>query len=266
MSQAEYDAARRAHLATAVRALRRHRGGCVLSHEAAAIGLRLPTYRIPRKVLLTRDSGSRRTTGRTDVAVAALPAAHLAVVDIGPVRGVPLTSMARTVVDIGRTRPFLEALVTADAALRRGLPRQELLDVLAQMPRWPGTVAAAEVVRWADGRSESPAESVTRGRFILLGLPMPEPQVRVPVLGGGCRRVDFLWKQVGLIVEVDGKVKYEGPEGEQELWQEKQRRDDLEEELTIIRWNWRQSHAPDAEFCERFWRAWARAERLQRAR
>ena len=171
--------------------------------------------------------------------------------------------MARTVIDIARDRPFLEALVTADAALRRGLHREQLLDVLADMPRWPGTVAAAKVVKYADGRSESAAESVTRARFVLLDLPLPELQVWVEADGG--RRVDFLWEEVQLVGEVDGRVKYQGDDGEQVLWEEKLRRDAIEDEKAVIRWNWRQAHAPNAEFVARFERAWARAIRWQRA-
>ena len=162
--------------------------------------------------------------------------------------------------DIARRRPFLEALVTADAALRRGITRRQLQDVLEQMPRWPGTAAAAEVVRWADARSESPCESVCRARFILLNLPMPEPQVWVRG-----RRVDFLWDEVALIGEADGRVKYDGAHGDLALWDEKQRRDSLEEERTMIRWTWRQAHAPDDEFRARFWRMWDRARRFKEA-
>jgi hypothetical protein len=239
--------------------LGRHAGDCTVSHEAAAIAHGLPTYRVPAKVRLTRAAGSRRNTGRTDVSVAALPTGH--VVLIG---GVPATSLARTVVDIARTRPFLEALVTADAALRHGLSRQHLHRVLAVMEHWPGVRAAAEVVRWADRRSESPCESVVRGRFVHLGLPLPEPQVWIPV-GRQSRRVDFLWDVVGLIGEADGRVKYAGEDGKQALWEEKQRRDDLEEERTVIRWTWRQAHAGDDEFRARFARAWERAARLGRS-
>jgi hypothetical protein len=169
--------------------------------------------------------------------------------------------MARTVVDIARSRPFLEALVTADAALRRDVTRRQLTEVLGRMPRWPGTVAAGEVVRWADGRSESPCESVTRARFVLLGLPLPDLQVWLRVDGG--RRVDFLWDDVGLVGEADGRVKYAGGDGERVLWEEKQRRDAIEEERTVIRWTWRQAHAPDDDFRARFTRAWARAARHQ---
>lgn len=254
--EAAFAAARQAHLSVAVRALRRHRGQCALSHETAAIALGLPTYRLPVKATLTRTTGSRRSTGRTDVAVAALPLEQVLLVN-----GVPVTSMARTVIDIARRRPFLEALVTADAALRRGLPQRQLVDVLAQMPRWPGAAAAAEVVRWADGHAESPAESVVRARFILLGLPIPRLQVWVD----DHRRVDFLWDEVSLIGEVDGRVKYEGPDGADELWAEKLRRDDLEDERSVIRFNWRQAHAQDDEFRARFWRAWERARRYKQA-
>jgi hypothetical protein len=221
----------------------------------------LPVYRVPAKVWLTRAEGSRRTAGRTEVSVAALPEGH--VVRVPALGDVLLTSMARTVIDIARRRPFLEALVTADAALRRGLARERLAEVLAQMPRWQGVPAAAEVVRWADGRAESAAESVVRARFILLRLPIPQLQVRVQADGG--RRVDFLWEEVGLIGEVDGRVKYAGEDGDRVLWEEKQRRDALEEERSVTRWTWRQAHASDDEFRARFWRAWARAERVRGA-
>lgn len=258
MSQEPFIAARRAHLDIALRALRRHTGNCVLSHESMAIALRLPTYRVPPKPQLTRPSGYRRTTGRTDVSVAALPPGHLVLID-----GVPGTSMPRTVIDIARDRPFLEALVTADAALRRGVRREQLQEVLTQMPRWPGTVAATNVVRWADGRSETPIESVVRARFILLGLPVPQLQIWVEADGG--RRVDFLWEEVGLVGEADGRVKYEGDDGVQVLWEEKQRRDAIEDECAVIRWNWRQAHAPAHAFVARFERAWVRATRWKSA-
>jgi hypothetical protein len=157
----------------------------------------------------------------------------------------------------------MDALVTADAALRRGLRHEQLVAVLAQMPRWPGVVAAAEVLRWADGRAESAAESVARARFILLGLPVPQLQVWLSADGG--RRVDFLWDEVDLVGEADGRVKYEGEDGAQVLWDEKQRRDAIEDERSVIRYTWRQAHAPADEFCARFWRAWERAARLKRA-
>lgn len=259
VTEDRFSAARREHLRLALRALRRHAGGCVVSDETAAIAHRLPTYRVPAKTRLTRPTGSRRSTGRTDVSVAALPAGH--VVRLEGMGDVLFTSMARTVVDIARRRPFLEALVTADAALRRGLSRERLEEVLAQMPRWPGVVAAAEVVRWADGRAESAAESVVRARFILLGLPVPDLQVWVQA--GGGRRVDFLWEEVDLVGEVDGRVKYAGEDGDRVLWEEKERRDAIEEERSVIRWTWRQAHAADDEFRTRFWRAWRRAERLR---
>ena len=253
----EFARARRAHVEQARRALKRHAGQVVLSGETAAIALNLPTYRIPLKPQLTRTTGSRRSRGRTDVSVAELPAGSVVMHD-----GMPVTSMARTVVDIARTRPFLEALVTADAAMRRGLPRRALEDVVVQMRKWPGTVAAAEVVRWTDGRSESACESVVRARFILLDLPLPDLQIWVRTPSGG-RRVDFLWEAVGLIGEADGRIKYKE---EHDLWDEKQRREDLEEERAVIRWTWRQAHAPDEEFRARFMRAWRRAQLLQAAR
>src|SRR5439155_23953339 len=112
----------------------------------------------------------RRTQGRTHVAVADLPPSH-----VTAMTGAPMTTPARTVIDIARSRPFAEALVLADAAMRRGVSRGELERLVAQHGNWPGMRSAQQVVRWADERSESPCESVVRARFILLGLPLPEP-------------------------------------------------------------------------------------------
>src|SRR3954462_3031175 len=100
MVQDAFETARRQHLQAARRALRRHAGVCVLSHETAAIAHQLPVYRVPAKVRLTRAEGSRRTAGRTDVFVAALPSGH--VVRVPALGDVLLTSMARTVIDIAR--------------------------------------------------------------------------------------------------------------------------------------------------------------------
>ena len=139
----DFARARQAHLEEARRALQRHRGKVVLSHETAAIALSLPTYRIPAKVHLTRSDGSRRTQGRTDVSVAELLPGDVWLRD-----GLPVTSMSRTVIDVARTRPFLEALVTADAAMRRGLRSNNLSEYVVRIWNWPGRKPAAEVARW----------------------------------------------------------------------------------------------------------------------
>ncbi|MDQ1699666.1 MAG: hypothetical protein QOG34_1529, partial [Frankiaceae bacterium] len=172
--------------------------------------------------------------------------------------GLLVTAPARTTVDIARARGFLPGLVTADAALRVGVPRSDLHAALASMPRWPGCTQARAIVRHAHGASESPLESVVRARLIGLGLPLPRLQQPIYADDGGLiARVDFYWEEYGLVGEADGKVKYVD---EQALFREKQRRDAIEESYQVIRWTWRQAHEPDELFRNRLLAAIARAQ------
>jgi very-short-patch-repair endonuclease len=149
---------------------------------------------------------------------AALPAGHVA-----GWLGVPVTTVARTVVDLARTLSFREGVVVADSALRQKLTsKKELQAVLAECPRWPGIRQARAVVEFADRLAESVLESIARVAFRDCGLPPPELQVEVS--HDSVRyRVDFMWKQFRTIAEVDGKLKYDdrsrfGYERRRDVW------------------------------------------------
>jgi Protein of unknown function (DUF559) len=138
---------------------------------------------------------------------AALPARHVTII-----RGVPVTSVARTVVDLARTVPFAEGVAVADSALRdEKTTRGELETVLAQCPRWPRIQRARRVVAFADPLAESVLESISRAAFHEHGLPPPELQVWVGGEDGVAGRVDFLWRQYRTIAEADGAIKYAQP-------------------------------------------------------
>ena len=65
-------------------------------------------------------------------------------------------------------------------------------------------------MEFADGRAESPLESLARIVFRDCGLPPPELQVEISdseFIG----RVDFLWREFATIAEVDGAAKYVDP-------------------------------------------------------
>lgn len=123
-------------------------------------------------------------------------------------RGVPVTGLARTVVDLSRSEGRRGGVVLADAALRRGLEPAELAWVVQQSSTWPGATRAGAVACFADGRSESVHESVSRVVLAELGLPAPEPQVEVWLDGVLLGRVDFLWKDRRTVGEADGMAKY----------------------------------------------------------
>jgi Transcriptional regulator, AbiEi antitoxin len=127
-------------------------------------------------------------------------------------RGVPLTSVPRTVIDLARTLPFAEGVAVADSARHARLTsKAELSAVIAGCSRWPGLQRAREVTAFSDARSESVLESLSRAAFHQAGLPPPDLQVwvgdDVEVIG----RVDFLWRRYNTIGEADGALKYEIP-------------------------------------------------------
>jgi very-short-patch-repair endonuclease len=134
-----------------------------------------------------------------------LPAAH-----ITTVHGLPCTSLARTVFDqAGQVRAAWLGVLTDAAIHRRGMDVAELVAVttrLSKRGRKGGPAMRAVLAARLD--SYTPAESVLEHEFIALceahGLPVPSRQVELgdeELIG----RVDFYFRDAGLVVEVDGR-------------------------------------------------------------
>jgi hypothetical protein len=178
-----------------------------VSHETAAQLHGLSVLGKPPALLhITRPPGVGSRSGKPGVRVhsAALPAEH-----VGGRLTVPVTTVPRTVIDLARVLDFRAGVVVADSALQQKLTsKNELRAVLAACPRWRGVRRATQVVEFADGRAESPLESLARVVFADCGLPRPELQVEIKdteFIG----RVDFLWREFWTIAEVDGAGKYD---------------------------------------------------------
>jgi Transcriptional regulator, AbiEi antitoxin/Protein of unknown function (DUF559) len=141
------------------------------------------------------------------VHVARLPAEHVV-----SYRGVPLTSVPRTVIDLARTLPFAEGVAVADSALYARLTsKSDLSAVIGDCGRWPGLRRAREVTAFSDARSESVLESLSRAAFHQAGLPPPDLQVWIGDDGEVIGRVDFLWRRYRTIGEADGALKDQTP-------------------------------------------------------
>jgi hypothetical protein len=166
-----------------------------------------------------------------------LPSSHVALRN-----KVPVTTPARTVVDLARTMPFKAGVVTADSALFRGITtRADLLSVVDAMTRWPGIDKAREVVEFADARAESAFESVARVAFDDWGLPPPELQALVGGDGEIIARVDFYWREHATIAEADGALKYEDPDrARQQLERDARLR---AAGFEVVHFTWRDLHA-----------------------
>jgi hypothetical protein len=104
----------------------------------------------------------------------------------------------------------------------------------------------SRAVEMADGSSESPGESWAR--LVFAGLALPVPELQVEIRDGGGRlvgRVDLLFRRQGLIVEFDGRVKYEGADGRDALFREKRREDALRARgYQVLRLTWSDLHDP----------------------
>lgn len=221
--------------------------GTVASHESAAYLHSIDLLATPTAPALTcpPDLGWKARPG-VRLYAATLPAEH-----VTAVIGLPVTTPARTVADLARTLSFRAGVVAADSALHRKLvTKAELTAVLAACTRWRGVRRAAAVIDFADGRAESPLESIARVAFAESGLPPPELQVW---LGGTADpggtvepvgRVDFYWRQYRTVAEVDGAGKYADPErARAQLRRDSLLRDDGFE---VVHFTWQQiTQAPE---------------------
>ena len=177
------------------------------ARRSAALLMQLPIIgRPPAHAQMVREGYRGGAQGRDR---------HLRVSPLHPAdrweyAGIAMTTGARTVADIARAESFRNGVVVADAALRRGVPREELEQCLARMKSWPGIRRARDVVGFADGRSESPGESVTRVAALFPGIPKLLPQVEIWSHGSFVARVDFLIEGCLLGVEFDGALKFDG--------------------------------------------------------
>jgi very-short-patch-repair endonuclease/predicted transcriptional regulator of viral defense system len=201
---------RRMH-AVAVGAIIKRNPDLVTSHESAAylhgIDALLPTGITVPPVTLTR---SAQEPSRSLVRGALIRAARLPRDHVTTASGIPVTTVARTVMDIARTTGFMEGVVAADSALHtHAAIKVEFAVVLQTCAQWRGIVRARQVLDFADGRAESALESVARVRFAEFRLPPPDLQVNIRGAQGFIGRVDFCWPAYRTIAEADGALKYD---------------------------------------------------------
>jgi hypothetical protein len=131
--------------------------------------------------------------------------------EIGSYEGILASVPARAVWEVACRSSLEGGVVTADSALHRSPELKESLDALHdRFSLFPGSVKARAAMRLADGRSDSPGESVTRVQCYRYGIPMPELQFHVLGPRGQLIGIaDFYWEDFRHLGEFDGKVKYQ---------------------------------------------------------
>lgn len=221
--------------------------GAVFSHVSAAVLHGLPVERrlLDRVTYTSPGRGGGRVGAQIHQYRTPLPEGDVELVD-----ELHRTTMPRTVVDLARSCDARLALAAADVALRRGVPPCELSAQLEAAHRRRGVAQARMIVDFADARSESPGESVSRLTLWQLGLPVPVLQYDLEI-GGARYRADFAWPRWKLLGEFDGKVKYgellaDGETAADVVMREKRREVDLRSHgWAIVRWSWAEAMHPD---------------------
>ena len=236
----------------------------VVSHLSAAVVHGLPVFApFPERVQLTRTGiSSGKVRGGIHLHATSLDPSEVLVAN-----GIRVTGLARTVVDVGRTVSFNQAVVTGDAARRRGLSPSEIEECLERSARRPGLTQARRVAGFLDPLSESPGESLSRIVLHTLGIDPAVAQYEVHDLEGRLvGRADFGWEQHRTLGEFDGRVKYGrllklGQTAGDVIYAEKVREDALRDlGWQVVRWTYADLKTPDV-IADRLSRAFARGHR-----
>lgn len=172
----------------------------------------------------------------------------------------PVTSLARTLVDCAASLPAPDGLVVADSGMRAGADPAEVRRMLEARAGCRGVRKARRVLELADPRAESAGESLLRWALADSALPAPDLQVAVHTRVGW-RWIDLGWSQVRVAVEFDGRAKYGTAQRDAAvaLFAEKRRQEAIEEEgWVVIRVTWDDLDRP-MEVLARVRRAWRRA-------
>lgn len=120
---------------------------------------------------------------------------------------VPLTTPARTLLDLAATAHPDELVVLIDAALASGGTRAAELDqVAAWAARRRGVRRFREAVTLAHPGSRSPKETELRLILVRAGLPCPVPNDHVyDEFGGWIATADLLYGEHRIVLEYDGR-------------------------------------------------------------
>ena len=167
--------------------------GAALSHVAAGVLLGVLKERGPRIDVTVPGSGGRRRRGAVIIHRAALPDA-----DVTTKHGIPVTTPARTFVDL--------ADLLARRGLERGLDeaaylRLDLSDLKPRPGRRGSGVLTSVLQSHAPGTTRTRSDLEERMLTLCESFRLPTPEVNTSIEG---YEVDFVWGEQKLIVETDG--------------------------------------------------------------
>jgi very-short-patch-repair endonuclease len=216
-------------LTDAMAAVLAYGAGALLSHYAAAVvwGLRPAPARTIHVTVAGRDARSRD-------GICAHSVRRLHLRDAARRQGIPLTSAARTLLDLATQLNQRDLARAADEArIHRFVTDVSLKEQFERYPRHRGTAALTEVIRTEPAFTRSEAER--RLLELIRAARLPEPATNA---SSGGHEVDFLWPEHGLVVEVDGYAFHSS----RSAFERDRRRDaDLTRAgIAVVRVTWRQ--------------------------
>ncbi len=206
--------------------------GALLSHHSAAAVWRIR----PRTNGGVDVTIVGRDAGRDRPGIHAHRAACLDRRDVRSHGGIPLTSAARTLLDVAPRLSTRSLELAFDEALVRGLMTLEAIEgVTARYPKRRGAARLQELARPDRPTTVTRSEAEERFLAMIRRAHLPEPEVNARL---GRFVADFLWRDERVLVEIDGYDYHRGRaafERDHERDAEHQRHG-----YTVIRVTWRQ--------------------------
>jgi hypothetical protein len=176
----------------------------VLSHQSTGAALGVITY--SGRAHVTVPTARRRQQGIV------WHTSLLPVDEVDRLHGIPVTTPARTLLDLAATldRHRLARAIDRAEAMRLTSPTS-LAALLERYPRRRGVAKLREILREGEIGLRI-TKSELEDRFLafvdLNGLPRPETNLWMEA-GGGWLEVDCVWRESRLIVELDGRAFHE---------------------------------------------------------
>lgn len=167
------------------------------SKETTRIALRMPHVSVPENQTRVRRNGIRthRLKVRKD--------------EVTSLYGLPVTSVARTWLDVSELLRFPDLLAVTDYIIRPennlGCGLQELHKIHLAFHRKRGSRKRKQALELASENSESPMESILRAKLHQAGFPTPQVNVTIRTTQGRIFRADLLFSEVKLILEYQGQ-------------------------------------------------------------
>jgi very-short-patch-repair endonuclease len=172
--------------------------GCAVSHRSAAVLWHLLEASDDAEINVTVPGpGSRRRPG-----LRIHTSRRLSPQDLRHLRGLPVTTPGRTLIDLADVASPRELeRATHEALTRRLLNARRLRTELDQYRGRRGIGRLKKLLDDGDPTTITRSEAEERFLTLVRAAGLPAPEINVRIHG---HEVDFLWRDQGLVVEVDG--------------------------------------------------------------